>query len=102
MHATSAHPFHHKEEEKDFFMTDVAVKQDFFNKALSVTLQIRDILGTGKYEFTSSGPDFYTHTHFTRESPMLMLNVRYNINNYKSEENRGRQEENGFEGEEEF
>jgi outer membrane receptor protein involved in Fe transport len=85
-----------------FFMTDVAVKQDFFNKALSVTLQIRDILGTGKYEFTSSGPDFYTHTHFTRESPMLMLNVRYNINNYKSEENRGRQEENGFEGEEEF
>jgi outer membrane receptor protein involved in Fe transport len=67
-----------------FFTTDVSVKQDLFEKKLSLTLQIRDLFSTAKREFTSSGPDFYNYTLFERKSPMVMLNARINLNNYKS------------------
>ena len=66
-----------------FFTTDVSVKQDLFEKKLSLTLQVRDLFGTAKREFTSSGPDFYNYTFFQRESPMVILNARINLNNYK-------------------
>ena len=71
-----------------FFTTDIAVKREFFDRTLSLTLQVRDILRQAKYEFTSEGPDFYTYNHFTRESPIVMLNVKYKINNYKPERKR--------------
>ncbi len=68
-----------------FFTTDLAVKQDLMNKNLSLTLQVRDLLHTGKREFTSQGLDFYNYNYFTRQSPMVMLNVKYNFNNFKQE-----------------
>jgi outer membrane cobalamin receptor len=88
-----------------FFISDIAIKKEFLNRSLSLTLQIRDILKTGKYEFTSQGKDFYTYNHFTRESPVVMLNIRYNINQYKKKNDRERNNNNeGYEseGEEEF
>ena len=51
-------------------------------------MQARDILSTGKYEYTSEGPNFYNYSHFTREAPLVMLNIRYNFNNYKPERKR--------------
>ena len=66
-----------------FFRTDAAVKQDLFSKSISLTLQARDLLKTGKREFTSQGADFYSYTYYTREAPMVILNVRFNFNNYK-------------------
>ena len=81
-----------------FFMTDVAVKQELFQRALSVTLQIRDIFGQAKHEFISEGPNFYNHSYFTRESPIIMLNLRYNINHYRPDRDKNRnniREENG-------
>ncbi len=87
-----------------FFSTDLAVKQDFFNRSLSASLQIRDIFGQRKYEYTSEGPDFYLHRKFDVESPIVMLNVRYNINNYKAnrERNGNTGQSNGMEGGEDF
>jgi outer membrane receptor protein involved in Fe transport len=78
-----------------YFMTDAAIKQEFFRKQFSITLQVRDILSTGSREFRSEGEDFYTYTYMTRESPMFTLNISYNFNNYKPDR---RQEE----GEQEF
>jgi outer membrane receptor protein involved in Fe transport len=74
-------------EREGYFTTSLAVKRDFLNKMLSVTLQVRDVFGTAQYEYTSSGTDFYTYNFFDRESPMVMLNLRFNINNYESERN---------------
>ena len=68
-----------------FFTTDLAIKQDLIEKALSLTLQVNDILKTGKREFTSQGIDFYNYSYFTRQAPMVMLNLKYNFNNYKEE-----------------
>jgi outer membrane cobalamin receptor len=73
---------------EEFFSADVSIKQDFFKRMLSLTLQTRDIFGTAKHEFTSSGPDFYTYNYFAREVPIVILNVRLNFNNYKPKSDR--------------
>lgn len=68
-----------------FFFTNLAVKQDFFDKSLSATLQIRDIFGTVKWERIYESVDFYNYMLGSRESPIVMLNVRFNFNNYRQE-----------------
>ncbi len=68
-----------------FFVTDLAVKQDFMEKKLSLILQINDLFKTGKREFTSQGIDFYNYNYFTRQAPMVMLNIKFNFNNYKEQ-----------------
>ena len=83
-----------------FFTTDVSVKQDFFERMLSLTLQLRDLFGTAKHEFTSSGPDFSSYNYFDRESPRVMLNARINFNNYKSKEEHNSNENGNNAGEE--
>ncbi|HKI79382.1 MAG TPA: TonB-dependent receptor [Ignavibacteriaceae bacterium] len=65
-----------------YFRTDAAVKRNFFGKLLTLTLQVRDLFGTGKYEYTSESPDYYSYSHFTREAPRVMLNLKLNFNNF--------------------
>ncbi len=66
-----------------YTMYSLGLRQEFFQKALSATLQIRDLFSTGKREFTSEGNGFYTHTLFTRKAPMVMLHLSYKIHNYE-------------------
>jgi outer membrane receptor protein involved in Fe transport len=84
-----------------FFTADAALKQEFLDRRLSATLQLRDIFGTGKREYRSEGEDFYYYSYFEHTSPMVMLTFTYNFNNYKPER---LPDENGeiFEGMEDF
>ena len=68
---------------KAFAYTNLAIRKDFFKRRLSVTLSARDLLGTAKYESTSSSQFFYSHSTFKRESPIISLSASYFINNYK-------------------
>lgn len=70
---------------KGFFSSDFAVRQDLINRQLTLILQVRDIFSTAKFESTSEGNDFYTYNYFTRESPVVMLNLRFNFNSFKEE-----------------
>jgi len=72
------------------------------NKQLSLTLQIRDLFSTAKFEYSSQGPDFYSYNYFNRESPMVMLNARFNFNSFKEDrrESPAGQEDNNNGGEE--
>jgi hypothetical protein len=81
------------------YSADLSVKQDLFERVLSLTLQVRDLFGTAKHESSSSGPDFSSYNYFERESPVVMLNVRLNFNNYKPKREKGEMENNN-EGEE--
>ncbi len=65
------------------FITDAAIRQQFFNRQFSVTLQVRDLLGTGKFESTAEGEDFYNHFRFERSAPMVRLNLTWNFNNFR-------------------
>jgi hypothetical protein len=64
-------------------MVNFAARQDFMDKKLSATLQVRDIFSSAKHEFTSSGPDFYNYSKNVRESPIFTLTISYRFNNYK-------------------
>ena len=82
--------------QEDFVMAGAAFRQMFFDKQLALTLQVRDLLGTGKRESTSQSIDFYRYNKFVMESPVVMLNLRFNFNNYKSK-NRSDKEGGGME-----
>jgi outer membrane receptor protein involved in Fe transport len=66
-----------------YFSSDLAIRQEIFPKILAVTLQIRDVLGTAKREYTSTGTNLYNYNYFDMSTPMLTLNLRYTFNNYK-------------------
>jgi len=82
-----------------FFVATSALKQDLLPKKLSATLQVRDVLGTSKFESTSEGPGYTSYNYFSMDSPVVMLNLSYTINNYKPE--RHKREDDG-DGEDDF
>lgn len=84
-----------------FYVTNAAIRQDLWNKKIAVTLQLRDVLGTAKHEFTSEGSDFYSYTEFSRKSPVVILALSFNFNRYTPELRRNDQQEE-FEDEEMF
>jgi hypothetical protein len=79
---------------KGVLMTDLAVRHDFLDRKATVTLQVRDIFGSMKRDFTSEQEGvFYEHTVMQRESPLLNLTLTYRLNNYKQDR---RDTENGM------
>ncbi len=66
-----------------FFMTSAAFRQDLFKRKLAVTLRVRDIFQTMKYEFVSYGENFESYNSFSRQTPVFSINLSYRINNYK-------------------
>jgi len=67
-----------------FFMTNLALKKDFFSKQLTTTFSVRDLFKSAKHEFTSEGEGFYSYMYFNREAPIFSLSLSWKINNYKS------------------
>jgi len=84
-----------------YFRSDLSVRQDIIEDVLAVTLQVRDLFGTRKREYTSEGSNLTSYNYFSIQSPVLMLNLRYTFNNFKPERKRG-EGEGGFEGGEDF
>ncbi len=90
-------------EREGFLMTSVAVKKDFFNKHLTTTLSVRDLFGTAKWEFISTGTGFYTYDFFDREAPIVSLSISWNINNYKRQmERNGENGDGGMDADMDF
>jgi outer membrane receptor protein involved in Fe transport len=89
--------------EKGSFMANLAVRKDFLQRKLSVSLSARDLFKTAKHEMSTNGVGFYSHDRFTREAPVVMLSLSYKINNYKKEldklENGEDRQDNGEETE---
>ena len=66
-----------------FYDVNLAVRQDFLKRKVSVTLQARDIFNSRKFSFTTLGEDFYIFNEFRREAPVVMLSFTYRLNNFK-------------------
>jgi len=81
-----------------FFTTDLSLRQNLFDRTISLILQIRDLFKTGKQEFTTQGSDYYNHNYSTGEAPMVMLSIKYLFNNYSKEERHERPEDGLDEG----
>jgi hypothetical protein len=76
-------------ETKAMIFSNVAYKQDFFNKKLTATLSIQDPFKTGQFERESVGSDFKSYFKFEREPQVVMLTLSYKINNFKSDDRGG-------------
>jgi outer membrane receptor protein involved in Fe transport len=85
---------------EEFISSELSIRQDFFERKLSLILQVRDLFGSIPFEFTSEGPGFYSYSSMHREAPIVMLSVRLNINSFKQERTRDRNDEGFMEGEE--
>lgn len=87
---------------EEFFSSDLSIRQEIISNILAITLQVRDVFGTAKREFSSEGTNLYNYNYFNMHTPALTLNLRYTFNNYKPKRE-GRGEDSGnFEGGEEF
>jgi len=76
-----------------YYTIDAAMKLNFFQKRLAVNLQLRDILGTSKREYTSEGGDFYQYSIYEPSAPIFIVTLTYRFNNYKPASNYATQEE---------
>jgi outer membrane receptor protein involved in Fe transport len=89
-------------EREGFFATNVSVRQEFFNRQLSATLQIRDVFSTAKHNSISEGVNFYYESYRKREAPIVMLNISYKFNDYEQERKNRDRNQNDNDEEEDF
>lgn len=82
---------------KGFFSASAAMKQDFFKRKMSATLQIRDILGGWKHEFETDTYDIYQYTLFSPDTPIINLTLTYKLNNYRVKRSARSDDESGME-----
>jgi outer membrane cobalamin receptor len=82
-----------------YYVVNAAVKQEFFKRKLSLTLQARDLFGTAVFESINEGPDFSNYFYAKRNAPLVTLSLSYKINNYKIKRNPTSE---GFDTDEEF
>jgi len=68
---------------EDIYYLNVAIKQSFMNRALNLTLQARDILGTSKDIIIFEDTNFYTSSVSQKKLPIISLSVSWKFNNYK-------------------
>jgi len=79
-----------QEKESGYFAMHGAVRQSFMNNKLNFTLQVRDVFGTARHESEINGADFYSYRLYRHESPIVMLNLTWRINNYRNGQRRDR------------
>ncbi len=87
-----------QESETGFFMMNAAIRQNFFDRKMDITLQFRDIFDTAKHESEIDGVDFYSYRLYDHKAPMVMLNFTWRINNYKNRNKGNDGMDNGFDG----
>jgi outer membrane receptor protein involved in Fe transport len=80
---------------------DAAVKKDFFDKSLSVSLRVNDILNNAKFRIEFYDPAFSEIMERRRDTRTVTLNITYNFGQKESgkEKRKKRSEENNDNGE---
>ncbi len=68
----------------EFFYVNLTLRQQLFNRHLTVGLSVRDILSTAKYVSTQSGIGLESLTKIYPRSPLFTLTLAYTFNNFKS------------------
>lgn len=68
---------------KPFMMISASLRQDFLNKALSITLQARNLFNASDMKLNTAGENFSGNAFIRPESPVFTLMLSYNFNNFK-------------------
>uniref|UniRef100_A0A832G712 TonB-dependent receptor n=1 Tax=Ignavibacterium album TaxID=591197 RepID=A0A832G712_9BACT len=70
-------------ESEPFMQVSASIRQEFLNKAISLTLQARNLFKASDMKFTTSGSNFSGRAFIRPESPVFSLMFSYNFNNFK-------------------
>lgn len=70
-------------ESKPFMMVSASLRQEFFNKAMSLTLQARNLFKLSNMKMNTIGSNFDSSVYIRPESPVISLMLSYNFNNFK-------------------
>jgi outer membrane receptor protein involved in Fe transport len=82
-------------ERSGYFVTNFAIRQNFFDNDLSFTLQVRDVFGTMARESINFGNDFYSFRSWDPNTPSVSLRVSFRLNNYRADRRVARDRDNG-------
>lgn len=70
--------------ESDLFaFISASLKQDFFDKAMSLTIQARNLFNTSNFNIKTAGSNFNANALIMPEAPVFTLMFSYNFNNFK-------------------
>lgn len=76
--------------ESDLFaFITASLRQDFFDKAMSLTLQARNLFGTSDFKINTAGSNFTGNAFIQPEAPVVTLLFSYNFNNFKRSQRPG-------------
>lgn len=70
-------------ESDPFMQISASLRQEFFNKAMSLTLQARNLFKASDMKFTTTGSNFSGRAFIRPEAPVFSLVFSYNFNNFK-------------------
>ena len=86
-----------------FQSLDAALKKDLFDKKLSVTFRVSDLLNTQKFVMHLNDPEFSQQAERRRDTRTFFLNLSYNFGNAdKMQEKRKQQNKNEDNGDEDL
>jgi len=83
-------------ERKGFVFANIALKQDMFKNTTSLTLQVRDVLGTMGHESTTRDIDFYSFRSWDPNTPIVSLTLTLKLNNFKVDRRGSQNGDNGM------
>lgn len=84
---------------KQVYFTDVALKKDFLDGQLSLTLRVSDIFNSRKFEAETIGQNFFTNSYRKMESRVAYLGISYRLtsgNNNKERKPRNEESMDDF------
>jgi outer membrane receptor protein involved in Fe transport len=86
-------------DEESVYWISASVKQDFFDRKLSATLRIDDILNSRKHKERTYSEYLNSYGERYRKSPMFVFSLSYRFNQQNGDKKRnGREDVNGGEG----
>ena len=71
------------------YMMGAGVRQDLFDRKLTVSLNVRDVFNTMGWEVISETPYFYSHSKRAPRGRTFTLSITYRINDFQSRRERG-------------
>jgi outer membrane receptor protein involved in Fe transport len=82
----------------EFFYFNFSMRQQFLDRRLSATLNVRDIFSTAKYVDTKNGLNLDSRTIIYPASPLLTLTLSYTFNNFNLQKKEEKVTHDLFEG----
>ena len=82
----------------EFFYMNLTVRQQLFNRRLTVGLSARDLLATARYNSVQSNSNVESITKIVPRSPVITITLGYIINNFRTQQREEKVSHDLFEG----